>query len=598
MKKLFALVLCIALVLTMLAGCGVKTKGTDTGTEHEKVPITLLSLSSLETETNVVRDQLTKAGFDVTLSIQPDYGSLFTQVDARNYDIYLCTMKVLSGNPDYGCRSMFYSTGIDNDSKVVDAEVDRLIDLGASQLPQDYEETYAQLERYVVEEKAYFAPICRTMSSYGFNKNIVDASTITVGQSKYLYWSQIDYVDESLRDTRPLVVCNDRVFGQFDPLTCDGTHRVLANTNIKMLELDDNDNIVTNRALAYNYSIGEGNSTFYFVLRDNVGFYTAIDGELVDTGEKVGAEDVIFTYNRLRDPDAVPGHQVYDNYACISDVASVTDLSELENTVDAQTGKTVKEILEAGLPAPISELVSSKNATNNAAGKYEVVKVTTSTPFPQILNFLCDYCSGIVSKKQVESINTPELLANYDPTKDTRYGDAQYLMEGSGKQNTLWCSGPYVIKSMNDYEAVCERNPAFMPGTEMAPVIKNITLKYIADKDASISALRSGEIDVTDNVPANQVQVVESDANLGLASSLINGCIQMKFNLDEDHITNNEDIRKAILYSINQDEVVAVKNGLGGKCYTAMTMLKNDNDLIPDPNKVKEHLDNYFASLG
>lgn len=582
----------------MLAGCGVKTKGTDTGTEHEKVPITLLSLSSLETETNVVRDQLTKAGFDVTLSIQPDYGSLFTQVDARNYDIYLCTMKVLSGNPDYGCRSMFYSTGIDNDSKVVDAEVDRLIDLGASQLPQDYEETYAQLERYVVEEKAYFAPICRTMSSYGFNKNIVDASTITVGQSKYLYWSQIDYVDESLRDTRPLVVCNDRVFGQFDPLTCDGTHRVLANTNIKMLELDDNDNIVTNRALAYNYSIGEGNSTFYFVLRDNVGFYTAIDGELVDTGEKVGAEDVIFTYNRLRNPDAVPGHQVYDNYACISDVASVTDLSELENTVDAETGKTVKEILEAGLPAPISELVSSKNATNNAAGKYEVVKVTTSTPFPQILNFLCDYCSGIVSKKQVESINTPELLANYDPTKDTRYGDAQYLMEGSGKQNTLWCSGPYVIKSMNDYEAVCERNPAFMPGTEMAPVIKNITLKYIADKDASISALRSGEIDVTDNVPANQVQVVESDANLGLVSSLINGCIQMKFNLDEDHITNNEDIRKAILYSINQDEVVAVKNGLGGKCYTAMTMLKNDNDLIPDPNKVKEHLDNYFASLG
>lgn len=598
MKKLFALVLSIALILTMFAGCGVKTKGTDTGTDHEKVPITLLSLSSLETETNVVRDQLTKAGFDVTLSIQPDYGSLFTQVDARNYDIYLCTMKVLSGNPDYGCRSMFYSTGIDNDSKVVDAEVDRLIDLGASQLPQDYEETYAQLERYVVEEKAYFAPICRTMSSYGFNKNIVDASTITVGQSKYLYWSQIDYVDESLRDTRPLVVCNDRVFGQFDPLTCDGTHRVLANTNIKMLELDDNDNIVTNRALAYNYSIGEGNSTFYFVLRDNVGFYTAIDGELVDTGEKVGAEDVIFTYNRLRDPDAVPGHQVYDNYACISDVASVTDLSELENTVDAQTGKTVKEILEAGLPAPISELVSSKNATNNAAGKYEVVKVTTSTPFPQILNFLCDYCSGIVSKKQVESINTPELLANYDPTKDTRYGDAQYLMEGSGKENTLWCSGPYVIKSMNDYEAVCERNPAFMPGTEMAPVIKNITLKYIADKDASISALRSGEIDVTDNVPANQVQVVESDANLGLASSLINGCIQMKFNLDEDHITNNEDIRKAILYSINQDEVVAVKNGLGGKCYTAMTMLKNDNDLIPDPNKVKEHLDNYFASLG
>ena len=211
---------------------------------------------------------------------------------------------------------------------------------------------------------------------------------------------------------------------------------------------------------------------------------------------------------------------------------------------------------------------------------------------------MCDYCSGIVSKKQVESINTPELLDGYDPTTDSRYGDAQYLVEGSGKENTLWCSGPYVIKSMNDYEAICERNPAFMPDTSMAPAIKNITLKYIADKDASISALRSGEIDVTDNVPENQVEAVKGDSNLGLVSSLINGCIQMKFNLDEDHITNNEDIRKAILYAINQEEVVAVKNGLGGKCYTAMTMLDNDNDLIPSPEKVKEHLDNYYAAQG
>ena len=240
--------------------------------------------------------------------------------------------------------------------------------------------------------------------------------------------------------------------------------------------------------------------------------------------------------------------------------------------------------------------MDSKDAVDNAAGKYEVVKVTTNTPFPQILNFLCDYCSGIVSKKQVESINTAELLAGYDPTTDLRYGDAQFLMEGSGKENTLWCSGPYVIKSMNDYEAVCERNPAFMPGTDMAARIKNVTLKYIADQDAAISALRNGEIDVTDNVPANQVQVVEGDDSLGLVSALINGCIQMKFNLDEDHITSDENIRKAILYAIDQDEVVAVKNGLGGKCYTAMTMLKNDNDLIPDPQKVKECLDNYYAS--
>lgn len=153
MKRLTAMILSVLFAVSLFTGCNVKTKddvkgpdatqssnpkGTgDTAVGRDPIPITLLSLSSLETETNVVRDQLKKAGFDVTLSIQPDYGSLSTQVDARNYDIYMGTMKVLSGNPDYGCRSMFYSTGIDNDSKVVDSEVDRLIDLGASQLPQD-----------------------------------------------------------------------------------------------------------------------------------------------------------------------------------------------------------------------------------------------------------------------------------------------------------------------------------------------------------------------------------------------------------------------------------------------------------------------------
>ena len=103
MKKLTAMLLCLAMVLVMLSGCNVKTKddvkGPDTSsndnsastaadTNRDPIPITLLSLSSLETETNVVRDQLKKAGFDVTLSIQPDYGSLFTQVEARNLYVH------------------------------------------------------------------------------------------------------------------------------------------------------------------------------------------------------------------------------------------------------------------------------------------------------------------------------------------------------------------------------------------------------------------------------------------------------------------------------------------------------------------------------
>ena len=77
---------------------------------------------------------------------------------------------------------------------------------------------------------------------------------------------------------------------------------------------------------------------------------------------------------------------VYDNFACLKELETVTDLSELENAKDAVSGKSVKEVLEAGLPAPISELVDDKNATDNAGGKYEVIKITTATPFPYCPN--------------------------------------------------------------------------------------------------------------------------------------------------------------------------------------------------------------------
>ena len=67
---------------------------------------------------------------------------------------------------------------------------------------------------------------------------------------------------------------------------------------------------------------------------------------------------------------------------------------------------TVKEALEKDLDAKITELVADKTQPNNKEGKYQVVKMTTTKPFPQVLNYLAHQSAGIVSKKQVESINT------------------------------------------------------------------------------------------------------------------------------------------------------------------------------------------------
>ena len=43
--------------------------------------------------------------------------------------------------------------------------------------------------------------------------------------------------------------------------------------------------------------------------------------------------------------------------------------------------------------------------------------MTTAKPFPQVLNYLAHQSAEVISKKQVESINTYD-VASFDVTKD------------------------------------------------------------------------------------------------------------------------------------------------------------------------------------
>ena len=105
------------------------------------------------------------------------------------------------------------------------------------------------------------------------------------------------------------------------------------------------------------------------------------------------------------------------------------------------------------MDSKITELVADKNEANNTEGKYQVVKMTTTEPFPQVLNYLAHQSAGIVSKKQVESINTYD-VATFDVNKDIPYGDQNTVTEGNKYNNTLYTSGPYILSSKNDYEAI------------------------------------------------------------------------------------------------------------------------------------------------
>lgn len=600
-RKLLPLLLVLVLAIT---GCvqtksGVSEKDKEKGgvKDDSAVQVELLGMSSSEEDMNILRDQLVKNGFNVKLNIQPDYGSYKAQQDAGNFDISLSSWTTVTGNPDYAVRSLFQTEG--DYSILADSEIDELINKAGTETPDEYVKTYKELEQKLVADNAFIAPLYNSFKAQGVNKEVVDVDTVRLAKSRAVAWETIDFLDASKRESGPLIV--QQAIGtltSLDPIKGnDGSINTL-NTNlyVRLVNLTDDDVVVSDGSLSYNHSIAEGNSEYYFILRDDINFAAVSDGKAVDTGEAVGADDVIFSLNRAKDQNSVPDHRTYTLHEHIQDVEAVTDLSVLD-VKQSGSDKTVREALEEGLDTKISELVADKTKADSAAGKYQVIKMTTTEPFPQVLNYLAHQSAGIVSKKQVESINTYD-VAEFDIDKDIPYGDQNTVTEGASYDNTLYASGPYILVKKNDYEAEFVKNPAYRVDSEFEPKIANVKVRFIQDPDSALSALRNGEIHLFNGVPETKYELVENDSKLFLQKNDSNAVSYLLFNTAEDRdIGKSADLRKAVLYSINQDEFITYYQGNKKKAYSTVSpLVDTGNELVADEAKVKEFLEKYKAS--
>lgn len=598
------LLLMLALVL-VVAGCvqtksEVKEKDTpikDGITDQSKVEIEILGMSSGESDINIVRDQLIKNGFDVKLNMQPDYGSFKAQQDAGNYDVALSGWTTVTGNPDYAVRSVFKTGG--DYSIMADPEIDKLIDKAATQTAEEYTETYKQFEQRLVVDKAYIAPLYISYKTQGINKDVLNLDTVRLSKSRSLPWEEIEFNDTSKLSTKSLILSQTMpTLTSLDPIKGNDGSINIINTNmyVRLVNLTDDDQITSEGSLSLNHSIAEGNSEYYFVLRDDINFAKITDKQAEDSGERVGADDVIFSLNRAKDPNSVPDHRTYSLHEHIKDVEVVTDLATLEGIKESSGTTTVKEALEKDLDAKITELVADKAQANNKEGKYQVVKMTTTEPFPQVLNYLAHQSAGIVSKKQVESVNTYD-VATFDVNKDIPYGDQNTVTEGNKYNNTLYTSGPYILSYKNDYEAVFHKNPGYMKETKHDPKISNVTVRFIKDVESTLAALRNGEIDLFYGVPETKFDVIESDSKLALQSIESNAVTYLLFNTANREVAKSEDLRKAVLYSINQEEFLSFYQGNKIKAFSTVSpIVKTGNELKEDPAKVQEFLNNYKAS--
>lgn len=563
--------------------------------------IEILTTNDSMTSANVLRDQLVRNGFDVEFNIQPDFSSLLAQHDVGNFDITMMGWSTVTGSPDYAVRSIYHSQG--DSSLIDDPYVDELIDQAATELPEDYQATYTELEDYVVEDQAYAVGTDTRYEPLAFNHEVLDPDSIVNYSAREIPWNELSYLDEGQNDTRPLVTSQQYVeMTSFDPIRANDASVAAVNSNMysRLVNLDENDEVTTDDSLSYNYVIGEGNQDYYFILRDNVNFAKVEDGQVEDTGDLVGGEDVVYSLNRAANPDSVPDHLSYSLFTTVEGAELVTDLDELASNQSSQSDASLLEELESGLDQPIQALVESDDEVDNQSGYYQVVKLTTEFPFPQVLNHLAHVASGIVSKDQVESVNDFE-VEDYNPAEDRAYGDQAALMRGGSYDNHLYASGPYIMIYRDNTQAIFQKNPAYKPDSDEEAQIDQVTLRLISDATSSLSALRSGELDLlqgSEEILPVKYEVIEEENHLSLDTVVGTGVSYIQFNLlsDDRPISQSANLRRAVLYTINQDEMIAIEQGNSLPARSTLTPIidTGKQGIEADSEKVEFYYNEYL----
>lgn len=590
-------------MLLSAAGCGgleVKEEPTNDPVveENEPIKLTLLSQNTYESYANVVRDLLTKQGFEVELSIQADSSSYNDMLKNGNYDIAICRWGNSIHASDYAVRPLFYTGGNSNRWQLSDATLDDLIDAARSVSKEKYVEAYGAIEDYLVGEMTYCTPLNQEVTINAYSKVMNE----TVELADISYWAQKSYADASLNETRPLnLAAAGFDLSTFDPIR--GDNRTIgtpsSNIYIKLLRLDaaNNYDYTTENSLSWNFAVSEDNQSFYFILRDDC-FFTRVssEGTAVVTDHRVAGEDVVFSVNRMRDPNSVPTQAVSNNYQAIDDVYIVSDMEELKSAVTS-TGESVYDALNlSNLPSELTTLVGTRDEVNNDEGKYQVVCLHTEYPFVQILNNLTQHCGGIVDADWVTQVNSQVDFANYDPNTDVLYGDTnKMILSGGDFNNTLSCSGHYVMLHWDDYGIYLEKNDGCCTRDGGAP-IRYLNYLNLTNSTAAFTALRSGDLDMA-AVPSDMISVAESDETLNTWNQNSASMIYLTYNYnDTSRPCSDILVRKAIAASIDQDAIIAAI-GAGVRAYSVITPAVDCGRVFEyDPSACASYLQQYYDS--
>lgn len=158
-------------------------------------------------------------------------------------------------------------------------------------------------------------------------------------------------------------------------------------------------------------------------------------------------------------------------------------------------------------------------------------------------------------------------------------------------------SGPYTFVSWTPGVSVVLKANAEYWGGE--PAIENVTVEPIADADARLNGLLSGDIDLTAIAPA-QVASVES-SGYTVAEGQSNQLIYVGFNETSNAALANADLRNAISLAIDRETIIDTIQDGYGTIANASSVAPNVNGFdaeLPDLEYDPEAAEKLVASSG
>jgi peptide/nickel transport system substrate-binding protein len=197
----------------------------------------------------------------------------------------------------------------------------------------------------------------------------------------------------------------------------------------------------------------------------------------------------------------------------------------------------------------------AKGATANLAGDVAHVTSVKATDDNTLVITYAQPVANVLANLQQVPILPQHIWSQYA----TGDGKALKTYTNTPDGDTPVVSGgPFVLaKYQKDEDAILQANPNFY-GPK--PKLQGFGLVYFSNNDAEIEALRTGDIDATENIPTTTVKTLKADSSVTVFTGPAVSFRDFIINSSPDKTTNlelqNPLVREAMEYAIDRNAIV------------------------------------------